>query len=146
MIMINLQMVHVGMTVADLERSATFYESLGFARETPIALTWADFWAPKNHFYHLPEGTNGTVLYMNGPEGMSIELFQFEGALPAECPVWNRPGIHHIAMRTTDLDALYNDLVARGCDIGLEPVKGKKQAFLFLRDPDGNLVEIAQPY
>lgn len=145
--MAKLHLTHVGITVSDMARSIAFYELLGFKQSKPdIFLGWEDFWLEKNYFYQHPEGTTAKVVYMAAENGICIELFAFDYPADRMPFNWKSPAIHHIAMQTDDLDAVYQKLVDAGAEIALRPVRGKIQAFIFVRDPDGNLIEIAQPY
>lgn len=54
-------------------------------------------------------------------------------------------GVHHIGIKVDDFDSVYQDLRAKGADfIGepFEPTPGIR--LLFLREPNGALIELAQ--
>jgi methylmalonyl-CoA epimerase len=66
---------------------------------------------------------------------------------PASEPVDPREhyGVHHIGIKVDDFDAAYQDLRAKGADfIGepFEPTPGIR--LVFLREPNGALIELAQ--
>ncbi|MGI6168118.1 MAG: VOC family protein [Christensenellales bacterium] len=145
--MATLDFIHVGITVKDLDVTRRFYEKLGFTvSKEPFATTWEGYWKAKNFFYKLPEGTNGKILFMASPSGAKVEFFWFDQLVDGEYDVWNRPGIHHIALSTDDIKSVVEALRAEGVEFELGPVKGTTQEFVFLRDPDGNMIEIGQPY
>jgi catechol 2,3-dioxygenase-like lactoylglutathione lyase family enzyme len=145
--MATLDYVHVGITVRDLEATRRFYEKLGFTVcKEPFDTTWEGYWKAKNSFYKLPEGTNGRILFMISPSGAKAEFFWFDHLEEGEYAVWNRPGIHHIALTTDDIASIVEKLKAEGVEFELGPVKGTTQEFVFFRDPDGNMIEIGQPY
>jgi glyoxylase I family protein len=127
---------HVGLTVANLERSVAWYrEALGFQAELEFA---------------LPGEARGAML---GTEaGARIELFEVAGAAAgmswADPPTAMRTlGFGHVALETEDLDGAYT----RACEAGARRVWDPRQSpepgrrMAFLHDPDGNLIELIGP-
>jgi catechol 2,3-dioxygenase-like lactoylglutathione lyase family enzyme len=135
MIVVN----HIGQGVTDLERSRTFYEAaLGF-----------EFWRtlelddePSNRLLGLTPPLGFTACYLRGG-GIVLELLHFagEGARPE--PFRARPmneiGLTHISLSVDDIPATcvlveeYGGKVLTDTDIG---------GGLFVRDPDGQLIEL----
>ncbi|MGI6161841.1 MAG: VOC family protein [Christensenellales bacterium] len=142
----KLDFIHVGITVKDLDVTRRFYEKLGFTAAEPFATSWEEYWQAKNSFYQLPEGTNGEILFMQSAGGAKLEFFWFDKLEECQSTVWNRIGIHHLALTTDDLDAVVKSLTDDGIEFEIGPVAGKTQTFLFFKDPDGNLIEIGEPY
>ena len=60
-----------------------------------------------------------------------------------------RHGWHHLALEIADVDAAVAELTARGVTVHSPPEPFPTEAptmrIAFLRDPDGNLVELVQP-
>jgi catechol 2,3-dioxygenase-like lactoylglutathione lyase family enzyme len=60
-----------------------------------------------------------------------------------------RHGWHHLAFEVEDVDAAFAELTARGVPIHSPPESFPEAAptmrIAFLRDPDGNLIELVQP-
>ncbi|MFP8834793.1 VOC family protein [Hydrogenophaga sp. XSHU_21] len=120
---------HVGIRVSDPDQARRFYERLGFHEEIRF-----DDYANE----------------MATPAGVRINLI-FNGAARAGArnmlhdePVkW--PGITHVAFVVEDLDALVNWLNDAGIAIteGPGPI-GPRRVGLFIRDPDGNVLEFNQ--
>lgn len=143
----NLNFAHVGISVRDFDVTRRFYEKLGFNVCTePYETTWDDYWKEKNAFYKLPENTCGRIFFMRSPNGMEIEFFEFSTMKNAGFAEWNSLGIHHIALKTDDINAVVDLLKKNGIAAELGPVAGTYHFFLFIRDPDGNLIEIAQSF
>jgi lactoylglutathione lyase len=117
-------LAHIGLRVHDAARSRAFYEKLGF--------TWA--WGPFG-----PENVSA----MTHPSG--LELNFIVNAPDAERPnvlmdvPEKFPGITHIALKIADLAATRAALAATG--IAISGTRG--DIALFVRDPDGNVIELA---
>ena len=87
-------------------------------------------------FWHIPESDT------------TIEMVEY--ATPTSAPVakepTNRLGYGHLAFTVEDIDAVYEELSARGAEFVSPPVTvagGVK--FCFFKDPEGNILEIIQP-
>ena len=145
--MAKLDFIHVGISVKDFDVTKSFYEKLGFKlSKEPFDTTWDGYWSNKNFFYKLPEGTNGRIFFMESENGVKLEFFEFSTMENAGKAIWNHVGIHHIALTTDDINAVADSLRAAGIKFELGPIKGTTQNFMFLCDPDGNFIEIGQPY
>lgn len=83
----------------------------------------------------------------HGPAGPTLEIFQFHPPSAGEPRALNRPGFAHIAFEVDDLEAKRAEVLTRGGrDLGelvsLEiPGAGRLQ-LIYLRDPEGNLLEL----
>ncbi|ERL55202.1 VOC family protein [Psychrobacter aquaticus] len=121
---------HVGIRVSDRQEAITFYERLGF-KET----------------YRIPEGEANEMVTS---AGVRINLI-FNAAkiknqknLLLDEPI-KRPGMTHPAFIIHDITALQNWLLEEGIDITEGPKKlGPRRIALFIRDPDGNVLEFNQ--
>ena len=140
-----MKFTHVGMTVSNLERSIEYYKILGFTPSTKMQFD-AEVIAARKNLYELEDGASAKAQFMEDPNGIRLEIFEFTPQVPAAKIPWNMPAIGHFCIHTTDLNALYEELVSKGMEIVLPPSKGNTQTFMFLRDPDGILVEVGQPY
>ena len=129
---------HTGQVVADLERASRFYtEVLGFRH-------W--------HSIELPDEPTAQLLGLSPPlgvrveyltlEGFVLELFEYtaRGATASRSErSLNEPGLTHLSVSVEDIHATavlavrHGGQVVDGSDIG---------AALFIRDPDGQLVEL----
>ena len=120
-------LAHIGIRVHDLSRSREFYERLGFSFE----------WGPFG-----PE----QVAAMKHPGGLEINLIVNAPATTSPNILMDVPekhaGFTHIALAITDISAVEAALAAAGIAIsgrrGTAPVRA-----LFVRDPDGNVIELA---
>lgn len=140
---------HIGITVSDLERSTRFYcDCFGFTYVRGAHFTQPFF--EKNHsLYGLPpETTECKTAVLQSPGcAVQLELFRFSSHLEPQRVPWNRNGITHFALTTADVDGLAQQLRENGAefcmDVGVRPDGGK---WVFVRDPDGNLIEVMEPF
>ncbi len=128
---------HVGQCVADLTRSRRFYEEVfGFTCERTL---------------EPPDDPSATLLQIEPPIGMRVaylrrdglilELLQFDraGNPPFRPRVMNEPGLTHLSLSVEDLD----EVAARVAAFGGQVVEETRiPGAFFIRDPDGQLVEL----
>lgn len=130
---------HLGQCVTDLERSRRFYvEVLGF---TPI------------REINPPDDLSATLLRLSPPldmtacylqrDGLVLELLAFAGEggrpLPARERVMNEPGLTHISVSVDDIPATCARIREHGGEV-LEDTD--IEVGIFVRDPDGQLIEL----
>ena len=115
---------HIGIRVHDMARTRAFYERLGFQ--------WA--WGPAG-----PE----PVAAMTHPSGLELNFILNAREQQAPNILMDVPekhaGITHIALQIKDIAAAKTALAAAG--IAISGTRGT--AALFVRDPDGNVIELA---
>jgi glyoxylase I family protein len=146
-----MQVNHVNIVVADMERSLAFYVGLLGMRvtfETDLAGEWIDAVtgltgvSARCVFCH-PSGGGARfeLLEYRLPPGVSLP----ENALP------HTQGLRHVAMETDDLDAAYRRLSDAGVDVVSPPVSvpfrivnGIQKRLFYLRDPDGAIIELCE--
>jgi lactoylglutathione lyase len=127
---------HLGQCVTDLDRSRRFYvEVLGFAVEREIQPPDD----PSSQLLRLSKPLGLTALYLRR-DGLVLELLHFAGGnAPARERVMNEPGLTHVSLSVDDLDAV----CAKVPDYGGEVLSDTNIGFgVFIRDPDGQLVEL----
>jgi len=126
---------HLGHCVTDLARARRFYEEL---------LRFA-FW----YQVEPPDESSAALLRVNEPgltacylvrDGLVLELLHFAGgAEPSRERVVNEPGLTHISLSVDDIAATcarvpeFGGEVLADTDIGVA---------VFVRDPDGQLIEL----
>ena len=123
------ELIHTCYRVLDLERSAAFYEKLGFSE-----------------LRRVPIGDDATNLFMGLPgDGARLELTYNHGRTE---PYEIGTGYGHIAITTDDLDGALERLAAEG----IEPEKpayrpgGRTEGsrICFVRDPDDYRIELIE--
>jgi len=139
-------LAHIGITVSDLDRSVKFYsENFGmtYARGRTFE---KEFFEAVKTLYRL-EDVSCKIAVLDIPGGGQLELFEFSSQLSPEYVPWNRVGITHFAVITENFAEVEKQMRANGVeycmDVGVRPDGGH---WLFVRDPDGNMIEVMEPF
>jgi lactoylglutathione lyase len=129
---------HVGQCVTDLARSKRFYcELLGFTLEREI---------------NPPDETSAQLMSLTPPLGMTAAYLVRDGLVlellhytapnqtqPFRPRAMNDPGLTHVSLSVDDIDAV----CARIPEYGGEVIDSSNiGAAVFVRDPDGQVVEL----
>lgn len=137
---------HVGIQVADLDRSVAFYRDLlGFEQVFQ--------WNPQAEYIRTIVGypdvdLHAAVLRSPGEPAVVLEILEYRGVdkTPVDTRTAN-PGTAHIAFHVDDCDAYYADLIAKGVQAVSAPVTptigpnlGGRAVYMI--DPDGIRVEL----
>jgi lactoylglutathione lyase len=129
---------HVGQCVTDLERSKRFYcELFGFSLEREIT---------------PPDETSAQLMSLTPPlrmtaaylvrDGLVLELLHYSAAgqtRPYRPRTMNEPGLTHLSLSVDDIDDVCGQVRAYGGEVVASSNIG---AAVFIRDPDGQLVEL----
>lgn|SRR5690606_21622063 len=135
-------MNHVGISVANLDRSIAFYrDMLGMQvlRRRPFS----------GEMYEAILGLDAAhgELALLQRDSARIELFQFGHPEPVpgdpNRPVCNH-GITHFCLHVDDIAETYARLSALGVRFHCAPVTFGRAMATYARDPDGNVVELLQ--
>ncbi len=122
---------HVGLRVRDLETSRAFYEKLGFEfivgpiGPEPVAVMLHPSGVNINFILNASEGASKENLLMDVPE--------------------KHTGFTHIALEITDRSEVVEHLEKVGIPITETVELPDGTVFFFVRDPDGNVIELHQP-
>jgi catechol 2,3-dioxygenase-like lactoylglutathione lyase family enzyme len=128
---------HIGLSVADLDAQQRWYQqALGLDEVV-------------EHF-ELPEPRVRTVV-LRAANGLRIELIEREGSTaqtfkdPLEAALTR--GYGHWALEVEDLDQTFAGLSAAGAEPVSPPAPAVQPGarFAYVRDPEGNLLELIQP-
>jgi catechol 2,3-dioxygenase-like lactoylglutathione lyase family enzyme len=137
-----LALFHVGLCVADIERSLAFYRDIVGLRAGEIV----DHENPNFDELSGNPGTNVRVVYLtNGPWTLQLIEYVAAGGPPLVL-AHNRPGCGHLCFYVEDADAKRAELVARGdVTITSDVVQlGLTMRSFYTMDPDGLPVEFLQ--
>lgn len=122
---------HVGLRVRDLDVARAFYDKLGFEfivgpiGPEPVAVMEHPCGVNINFILNASADASDSNLLMDVPE--------------------KHTGFTHIALEITDVDAVQRQLADHGIAI-TETVKlPDGTVFFFVRDPDGNVIELHKP-
>ena len=131
---------HVGITVSDLDRAVAFYT------DTFDLDVLAEFSVGGEAFADAVDvdGATGSFAHLDAG-GARIELVAYDPeAAGSDPPELNRSGAVHVGLAVDDLDAFYE-----GLDDGVETLSRPRTTesgtrILFVRDPEGNLIEVLE--
>jgi len=145
-------MVHVNINCSDYAVSKRFYAMLGFEEiwsvpETNTAEVAAAVGMP-------PYSVKGALLGLKGSTpALVIDLLEWREPNDAAPPYPHlyHLGISRLALRTTDIEADYNFLMAQGVKILSVPATVAINAdhgsrFFCFQDPDGTFLELVESY
>lgn len=122
---------HVGLRVKDLAVTRDFYEKLGFK------------------FLAGPLGPE-PVAIMEHPSGANINFIlnaakECDTNMLMDVPE-KHTGFTHVALEVVDLDVVQANLAALGFPLSGGPITTPEGAsFVFIRDPDSNVIEFHKP-
>ena len=138
---------HTSFMVANLERSLAFFRDV-------LGLEVLGSREIRDDYFGQIVGLPGSVVraaLIRIPGGHHVELFEYvqprgQSVAPQPCD----PGSTHLALVTYDLPALYQKLKACGADFISTPVlitagPNRGGYGVYLRDPNGILLELFQP-
>jgi catechol 2,3-dioxygenase-like lactoylglutathione lyase family enzyme len=140
--------VHTNLVARDWRRLARFYEDVFGCRPVPPErdLSGADMVAgtgvPGAHLRGMHLRLPGT-----GPNGPTLEIFEYSQPAADETRVVNRPGFAHIAFAVDSVtDAREQVLSSGGAPVGdvvtvaISPTA--QVTWCYVRDPEGNIIEL----
>ena len=145
------EIMHVGVTVSDMDRSIAFYRDilgLNFVGEILME-------GPETDALFGRSGCRARVAYLNGSDHIMappVELICFMDETCRRDPAdLMKTSISEICFRVQDIDAVYAHLVEKGVECLSAPQAfdftasgfGKSRAIYF-RDPDGIILELMQ--
>ncbi len=129
---------HTGHVVTDLERSKTFYQEV-FGFRLWYEITPPDVPTAQLTGLAPPLGVTASYLTL---DGFVLELMHYsaEGAtLPFRARTMNEPGLTHLSISVDDVQVAAEKAVECG---GQRIEESDIGAALFVRDPDGQLIEL----
>ena len=139
---------HTNLVARDWRRLATFYQDLfGCLPEPPER-------DHRGEALEAGSGVRGAALHGihlrlpgHGPNGPTLEIYQYANEEEPLAPAANRPGWGHIAFAVDDVPAAQAAvLVAGGSRVGeivtLTTSDGRRVTWCYVTDPEGNIVEL----
>jgi lactoylglutathione lyase len=122
-----MRTLHLGLRVADLERSLAFYTTVGYEIVGEV---------PATDLGHL------TMLKLPGDEFVAIELVHDRNGAAVEVETH----LSHLVIQVDSMDATLTRLAARGIDAEAPTSPAGSDDFLttWIVDPDGNRIELVQ--
>lgn len=139
---------HTNIVASDWRRLAAFYQDVFGCVLVPPERDLAGEW--------LERGTGVTrarlagahlLLPGHGRDGPTLEIYQYAGSEPRPATAANREGLAHIAFEVDDVEEAERLVLERGGrrvgEITSSPVAGVGLlTFVYLADPEGNIIEL----
>lgn len=123
------KMVYTGIRVTDLEKSIQFYTKV-------LGMEIVD--------RSTVEAANGKVVDLRtSPDGPYLELNYYEKGSDYDTPYFPGEGLDHLAFRVDDLGKAADEASEAGHPVVLE-VRGKTSRWIYIKDPDGNYIELME--
>ena len=122
-----MKTLHLGLRVADLDRSLAFYTAVGYEVVGEV---------PDTDLGHL------TMLKLPGDEFVAIELVHD----PNGAAVGADTRLSHLVIHVDSMDAMLGELATRGIDaeVPTSPDGSADFRTSWIVDPDGNRIELVQ--
>ena len=137
-------LVHIGITVTDIERISDFYiKYFGFTKDYG-AFYDEEFFKTHSALFKQPAGVYADMQMIKSQNGVMLELFRFSNTEQGGAAEWRRTGYNHITFRVDDLPAVCERLKEGGVEFFMAPQKRSRGDghWIYLNDPDGNLIEL----
>ena len=134
---------HVAITVADFNRCVRFYRDAFGARVVGVNCDHDP--ERLRSFFGVDSDDPGlTIGWIRVPGGATIEVFAFRPPAGEGAEVeWTRQGLTHLSFNVRGTDRWHEHLKALGVEIVAPPEQSPKgHTFFFVKDPDGNLIEL----
>ncbi len=133
---------HVGITVRDLETVRSFYSDV-------LGLSVVDTFDVSGNAFEDAVGVSGAAgsfVHLESDDGdVRIELIEYEPeARASRAESINQPGATHVGFTVDDLDAFAETLSGDVETLSDPRTTASGTTIMFLRDPEGNLVEILE--
>lgn len=141
---------HLGLTVADIDRSIAFYRDLlGMTLHRRRPHVNDEYVASQTGYPGVVLNVASFKVSADSPQSLEVVQYMNHSGQPAEVAT-NRPGTSHLCLTVNDLRACYSELKGKGVQFKSEPVTitagpnaGGLVVYFF--DPDGYTLELFQP-
>lgn len=131
---------HVGITVSDFKKSVQWYEKyFGFGLISESAFTEKTVKSLKD-LYQTEHGTL-KLGFLRMPKGGVVEVFEFSHQGEKVPLNWNRPGVTHFTLDVKNVKGWY-EKYKNDINFMSAPQSTDGNDWVFLKDPDGNLIEL----
>jgi len=145
---VNAKFVHTSIVAQDWKRLAQFYEQVFGCTPVPPERDLKGQWL--EDAVAVPDAQiRGIHLRLPGfgDAGPTLEVFQYNHLEERPATAVNRPGFAHIAFAVDDVEAARDDVLAAGGGTlgqvtSLDIPDAGTITFVYLTDPEGNIIEL----
>lgn len=140
--------VHTNLVARDWKRMAAFYQTVFGCEPVPPERDFAG--EPLEAVTGLP-GARIQGMHLRlpgcGPKGPTLEIFQYQAIEEKGVSAINQPGFAHIAFAVDSVEDARDEVLAHGGSalgdvVALTIADGKQVTLIYMRDPEGNIVEL----
>ncbi len=132
---------HVGLTVSDFGKAVKWYYDMFGFRLIEEQIIDKEQVNNLSGLYGLHD-VDIRLGFLQVPKGGVLEIFEILPSLPAGRTVWNKPGLTHFTLDVKNVGKWCRLLQAKGVHFFSEPQKTGNTEWVFMEDPDGNLIEL----
>ena len=143
-----MRYVHTNIVAQDWRRLADFYVKVFGCTPVPPERDLSGEWLDRATGI---EGAHLRGIHLRlpgyGEDGPTLEIFQYDTDHEHPVPLASRPGLGHIAFAVEDVEAVRDAVLeAGGGEVGevvsVEITGAGGIEFVYLTDPEGNIIEI----
>lgn len=150
--MINAKYKHTNIVARNWRELADFYRQVFGCSEVPPERACSEEWVER--CTDIPgAGIRGVHLRLPGygEDGPTLEIFQYNKALDRLKTAINRPGFAHIAFEVENVEAARDEVIAAGGKcvgelVTVDITDAGKITFIYMTDPEGNIIELQKWY
>ncbi len=145
---IKAKYVHTNLVARDWKRLAEFYVQVFGCEYAPPERKISGQWLDDATGVADAEITGAQLRLPGfGGDGPTLEVFEYSQSEPAQETAANRPGFGHIAFVVDDVQAARDAVLAAGGKpvgkiVSTEIPDAGKITFVYLADPEGNIIEL----
>jgi len=134
---------HAGITVSDFNKAVKFYWEVFGCPLVGVSEIPPDRIKSFFNCGHEVDAPSCRIGWVRAPGGGVLEIFAFEPKQKAIDVPWNRVGLTHYSFNVRNTQKWHDYLVSKGVEIVSKPERSPRgHTFFFVRDFDGNLLEI----
>jgi catechol 2,3-dioxygenase-like lactoylglutathione lyase family enzyme len=149
---LRAQFRHTNLIARDMDRLVAFYKNVfGFAEAGPERARSGE-WLDRHTGL---KDVELRVLHLRLPDApphaTELEIISYRSLAPAVQPELNRPGFAHVCFGVDDVKAAYDAVMAAGGSPQGEIIKkttpaGGMATAVYVRDPEGNIIELSDKH
>ncbi len=143
--MVRARYVHTNLIAHDWKTLARFYEEVFGCVRVPPERDLRGEWLERGSGVHAAHIRGAHLRLPGHTAGPTLEIFTYDEIVPQSDPVANRAGYGHVAFAVDDVARAMEEVVAHGGKPGVivsERTPAGHVEFVYVRDPEGNLIEL----